>query len=279
MMIPNGGAPPPGYAMGTDGLELPEQEATEWQIGGVATVGFALLANHGGGYSWRLCKKSGTVDEECFQKTTLPFHGKHSWLQYVDVIPTRDDSGPLKFPKVEIPRVTVPGDQVHPKGSHWARNPIPGCKYCDQTKCGGLLPNVTEKITLDGFDKLPEEATQYGGNDWYKSESCAQQCSGFNWMQCPPGMTQFEEPAPGISGYLGNFMILGNINSVNVTTPPKSVGIEGFSYSIMDEVKIPDDLEEGDYFLSWRWDCEQSPQIWQQCADIRLVKPQTELSV
>lgn len=279
VMIPNGGAPPPGYDMGVDGMELPEQEATEWQIGGVATVGFSMVANHGGGYSWRLCKKSDGVSEECFQKTTLPFHGDHSWLQYTDLLPSRDESGPLKFPKVEIPRVTVPGDQVHPVGSHWARNPIPSCKYCDQSKCGGLLPDLTEKVTVSPYDMYPENYTQYGGNDWYKQEMCAQQCSGFNWMQCPPGTAQFDEPAPGISGYLGRFAILGDIEVKDITKPPKVVGIEGFDYSVMDEVKIPDELEEGEYLLSWRWDCEQSPQIWQQCADIRLVKPQTEVSV
>lgn len=268
VMIPNGGSAPPGYAMGVDGLELPENKPSVWKIGGVETVGFALLANHGGGYSWRLCKKGGNVTEECFQQNTLPFHGESSWLHYAEVIPSRDDSGPLKFPKVEIPRVVVPGEQVHPKGSHWARNPIPGCNYCDQTKCGGLLPNTTEKITIPPFDQLPENYTQYGGNAWYKSEMCAQQCSGFNFMQCPPGMQQFDEPAPGISGYIGNFMVMGT----DIEAAGKVVGIEGFSYSIMDEVKVPEHLDEGEYLLSWRWDCEQSPQIWQQCADIKLVK-------
>jgi len=279
VMIPNGGQAVPGYAMGTDGLELPEQEATEWQIGGVATVGFAIVANHGGGYSWRLCKKSGAeINEDCFQKTTLPFHGNHSWLQYIDIIPTRDNSGPLKIPKIEIPRVIVPADQVHPAGSHWARNPIPSCKYCDQTKCGGLLPNLEEKVTVPPFDQLPENASQYGGNEWFKQEGCAQQCSGEFLMQCPPGMTQFAEPAPGISSYAGHLTYYGSFDLTSLT-PQMPVGIEGLEYSVMDEVKIPDHLEEGEYFLSWRWDCEQSPQIWQQCADIKLVKPAMELSV
>jgi hypothetical protein len=168
----------------------------------------------------------------------------------------------------------VSGDQVHPKNSHWARNPIPGCNYCDQTKCGGLLPNVTEKITTPPFDTYPDEYAQYGGNAWFESEGCAQQCSGFNFMQCPPGMQQFAEPAPGISGYIGNFMV-----DYRNMAEPKVVGIEGFSYSVMDEVEVPEHLEEGEYLLSWRWDCEQSPQIWQQCADIRLVKNSAEVMV
>jgi hypothetical protein len=274
--IPNGGDGVYGFEMGADGLDLPEKKPTEWQIGGVATVGFALLANHGGGYSWRLCKKNTSalqiVTEECFQENTLPFHGTHSWLQYIDEVPSRDaflHPGTTKYPKVEIPRVVVPGDQVHPTGSHWARNPIPSCKYCDQSKCGTLLPNLTEPVTL-----FPHpEGYAFGGDAWFKQELCAQECSGFSFLQCPPGMTQFEEPAPGISGYVQN---LGPIIGDDAATYG---GLPGFSYNVMDEVEIPADLQEGDYLLSWRWDCEQSPQIWQQCADIRLVKAEPSILI
>jgi len=41
-------------------------------------------------------------------------------------------------------------------------------------------------------------------------------------------------------------------------------------YSIVDNVIIPDDLPTGDYLLSWRWDCESTQQIWQNCADVRI---------
>ena len=36
---------------------------------------------------------------------------------------------------------------------------------------------------------------------------------------------------------------------------------------IKDQLKIPATLK-GDYVLSWRWDCEQTDQIWSTCADI-----------
>ena len=29
-------------------------------------------------------------------------------------------------------------------------------------------------------------------------------------------------------------------------------------------------LEPGTYSLSWRWDCEQTPQVWNSCADVIL---------
>jgi len=40
-------------------------------------------------------------------------------------------------------------------------------------------------------------------------------------------------------------------------------------FHIVHLVKIPANLPLGDYVLSFRWDCEQTPQIWMQCADIK----------
>merc|ERR1712139_712148 len=123
-------------------------------------------------------------------------------------------------------------------------NPIPSCKYCDQSKCGGLLPDMAEKITTPPFDQLPDNETQYGGNAWFEQEECAQQCAGAFLMQCPPGMTQFAEPAPGISSYAGHLTYYGSFDLTSLT-PQLPVGIEGLEYSVMDEVGIPDHLEEG----------------------------------
>ena len=39
-------------------------------------------------------------------------------------------------------------------------------------------------------------------------------------------------------------------------------------YSIVDRVKVPS--AEGEYVLQWRWDCEQTNQVWNSCADIRI---------
>ena len=40
---------------------------------------------------------------------------------------------------------------------------------------------------------------------------------------------------------------------------------------IKDLVEIPADLEPGHYILSFRWDCEKTPQIWNSCANIDIV--------
>ena len=41
-------------------------------------------------------------------------------------------------------------------------------------------------------------------------------------------------------------------------------------YSIEDSIVIPSNIPAGDYVLGWRWDCEQTTQIWANCADITI---------
>ena len=40
---------------------------------------------------------------------------------------------------------------------------------------------------------------------------------------------------------------------------------------IIDVVHVPNDLEHGDYVLSFRWDSKCSPQVWSSCATIKIV--------
>ena len=40
-----------------------------------------------------------------------------------------------------------------------------------------------------------------------------------------------------------------------------------FTFGIVDKVRVPS-LPPGDYVLSWRWDCEQTKQIWSSCGDV-----------
>lgn len=41
--------------------------------------------------------------------------------------------------------------------------------------------------------------------------------------------------------------------------------------AIVDRLKLPSLLAPGDYVLGWRWDCEQTPQVWSSCSDITIV--------
>lgn len=153
-----------------------------------------MFANHGGGYQYRLCRNDGgKVDEECFQRTPLDFVGDKQWIRYA---PLRQWDVDYTIPDVELPLVRI--FSGHPKGSQWARNPMPGCNLCDQADCA-------------------KKAT------WEESFHCASACSGLNISHCPPGMTQFPEPAPGISGYYQYMSWYGD-------------GLEGFKFNIVDKV-------------------------------------------
>ena len=44
-----------------------------------------------------------------------------------------------------------------------------------------------------------------------------------------------------------------------------------FQWTLIDEVQVPEGLAPGAYALSWRWDCEQTPQVWNSCADVTVV--------
>lgn len=255
--LPNGGEfHLPGIPQGMDGILLPKlHEPVLWERGSVQEVAFGITANHGGGYSWRLCPADGEVTEECFQQHVLRFAGDTQYIQH--------DNQTFQYNKmVKLPRFPMPLHKTtrgtHPAGSEWARVPIPGCRLCDQSTCGkGLMPNLTETFEIPpAFNggHGPSER-HYGGLKWFEQQSCAQSCSGLNITACPPGMVQFPEPLNGISGF-------------TMTEPP--VGRVGFPYSVVDNVKVPDTYASGDYLLSWRWDCEQSHQIWQNCADVRI---------
>jgi hypothetical protein len=57
---------------------------------------------------------------------------------------------------------------------------------------------------------------------------------------------------------------------------PNPPGIPDFdrtyrSYAIEDSVVVPTDIAPGDYVLGYRWDAEQTSQVWASCADITIV--------
>ena len=213
-----------------DGKELPAAAApASWLAGSVVGVGWAIAANHGGGYQWRLCKlgeggDASGVDEACFQRTPLPFANGTQAIVWPD---GRRKEAPLYL-------VT---EGVSPAGAAWARGPVPGCATCEPYEsCGEPLPPVA------GFVK----------SDWDEQVNCNAMCDGAAESKGGAGActspTHFPPPAEGISGF----------------------GKAVWPWSIVDYVRLPDNLETGDYLLSWRWDCEESTQVWENCADVRI---------
>merc|ERR1712125_125159 len=115
---------PSGYRGGQKGSEvLPETAPTYWKAGGTAQVGWGLSAQHGGGYSYRLCPKGSKITEECFQSNTLRYANKNSTIHF-------DDGS---HADIKIPTKTY----VAPDGTEWRTNPIPGCACDNGLSCGG----------------------------------------------------------------------------------------------------------------------------------------------
>jgi hypothetical protein len=170
---------PCGHVGGKDGRDLPMTTPTVVKAGGDLEVAWAINANHGGGYSYRLCPSSPTATEECFQKTILRASASNRDTAFIQ-------QGEDKSSRQQIPMMRLTNG-TFPEGSEWTRNPIP-----------------------DRDDYFPA-------------------------------------PAPGL------------------------VGHGPFPWSIVESYAVPAELAPGPYLLSWRWDCEGSPQIWLNCADVTVV--------
>jgi len=201
---------------------------TDWEAGSVQDVAWGINANHGGGYSYRLCPRGANLEdntvltEECFQAGQLDFVGDTQWIQY----------GKDKYPRMEIEaKRTRTG--TYPAGSQWTRNPIPACDGIDGMDTECIEDPFTHQPVVTSLDGL---------------------CEG-------PEDTQFTPPGPGLYGY-GVDYAHNNVPSLN--------------FNVVDQIQVPKDLKAGRYVLSWRWDCEQSSQVWSTCSEINIKDPSSK---
>lgn len=217
--------PAAGAPAGANGTDLPPLpgEAVVWRRG-VVEASWAIYANHGGGYQYRLCKKTPgqPLTEECYQKTPLAFATNTTEIRY-----TKGD-------RAFLINATTTSVGTYPAGSQWRKNPIPMCN-CDQgvackpdlfNKCSADNPNVCHTAPYPNSHRTP-----------------GQQTPG-----CESGL-QFESSWPeGYGPYPGS--------------PVQD-------FVMVDKLEVPE-LEPGEYSLSWRWDCEETPQVWNSCADVSI---------
>lgn len=271
-----------GLVQNMDGADLPPLSGineTVWTVGSVQEVAWAVNANHGGGYAYRLCKKGAGpyegVSEECFQRGHLAFAGDTSEILWTD----RFGANQSKTTRVPIPRVIASGNMTTPRGSMWARVPIPACRFtgadmhwpadqCQDGDCAGCCASVPAK---------------YAGNpryniSWWRSQDCVAFCAGNGLPgSCPDGKAQFAPPLPGLASLWSSWCWgdaprgkgLGDSPTPGCT-PGSHDANPMMKVNIVDRVVVPQNLPTGEYMLSWRWDAEQSRQVWQNCADVTI---------
>jgi hypothetical protein len=75
---------------------------------------------------------------------------------------------------------------------------------------------------------------------------------------------------PPISGGVGEaYGFGGGMCQGGIPCTAKKFGKENFDFGIVDKVRVPD-LPAGDYVVGFRWDSEQTPQVWQSCGDVTI---------
>ena len=92
------------------------------------------------------------------------------------------------------------------------------------------------------------------------SPAAAKACPGPDGLS-GPGCTQFPPPCPqdkGPEDWSTDLSFQGQCSGDWTT------GL------IADTVLLPADLPPGDYVLGWRNDCEETAQIWSNCADVHI---------
>jgi len=169
------------------------------------------MANHGGGYAYRLASAEEPLTEKNFQRLPLDFVGP-SYLRW-----DGNKSSQLEFNPKELGWEVSEG--TWPNGSIWRKNPIPS----------GIWSR--EGAT---FDPLCEE-----------SEACKR------------------ATATGEGGYQG-VCRCSHYSNGGYLLP---------NLEVVDNILIPADLTPGHWVLQWRWDCEETDQIWTSCSDVTVTAP------
>ena len=149
----------------------------------------------------------------------------------------------------EIPAMDV-NVGTKPRGTFWRRNPVPACNCDLGFLCGSKWvkrSNGTKPYWID-----PDAPTKTPA--------------------CPTG-TQYPPAHPAIYGYntyYRNPKVEGEEEEEEEGEEgkPGKKGA-GKAYSLVDKVLVPE--RKGEYILSFRWDCEQTAQVWNSCADVVVV--------
>lgn len=160
-----------------------------------------------------------------------------------------------------IARDTIPAMRINtgtvPSGSTWTRNPIPACKNA----LGGSFNYGCHVSTIDGKYKTPEAADFQFAPPGVDKNRFPLLLGGFGTGSCFGCNQAFNPSDCDEYGKLGRNNC--TVDETNAQT---------FSFNVVDTVRVPQ-VPAGDYVVSFRWDCEQTPQIWSQCSDVTIVAP------
>jgi len=143
--------PHQNFAVATEkGSDLQATAATTWVAGTQQQVRSQIVVNHGGVYQYRLCPKSSSISEACFQDNVLQFAGaaKNHWR---DINTSQVRDGDLT--PVDLSDTVVVPNEVGQYVLQWRYD----CKHTAQiwANCadieisGGPTPSSAMAFSLD----------------------------------------------------------------------------------------------------------------------------------
>ena len=119
----------------------------------------------------------------------------------------------------------------------------------------GGISQVTEQCFRDGH-------LSFAGDDtwiWQKNKGSSQTITDADWKKQRAVRTR-EGTTPSGSQWA----------KIDLPSPPASKNNKAL-WAFWDYVEVPASLEPGRYVLSFRWDTQNTPQVWNSCANINIV--------
>jgi hypothetical protein len=134
-----------------------------------------------------------------------------------------------------VVNATLLSEGTTPLGSTWKMNPVPEC-------CPGASDTAAGACEARGH-----MCGSYQRDDPVESDCGNHQC--------------------GVVTSLGKSTPAFPWPTADPSAPPTGVAPK---FAIVDALRLPADLAAGHWVLGWRWDCEETAQVWLACADITI---------
>eukprot|EP00947_MAST-08B_sp_MAST-8B-sp1_P003259 g3259.t1 len=226
-----------------------------WKAGSEVETMWGLRANHGGGFQWRLCPVDDELTEACFARRPLPFVGRQA-IQYANGTRMPIHSK-YAFANGSVAAITADGELPPPDHPTWALNPLP-----DNTQQGSIgAGNRTEFPS-----PCPEDHHVPGNND-DKNDKNDQHDEHDEHDEHDGGDGDENDDENDDGGVINK----GSRTLRTHWDGGLCSGERPFQVSVVDVLRIPVDTPPGDYVLGWRWDVEETAQVWSSCSDITIV--------